>query len=109
VSEDDFEDEAKREAKDYTALRKNQADRTHILEENRKRKQQGLDPLKLPPKRKRLPNTLDSGNDGDIGRLHTAYYRGSEDSDDPGPSNRKGKGREEALVYEGREYRHLLG
>jgi hypothetical protein len=105
VSEDEFDLSAKQEAREYTAVQRNQSDRAAIKAENKARKRQGLSPLPLPAAvkvpRKRPDSSSEDEQSGSL-------LAGSGDSDTwvtkSGKRTRKTKKKQDDdLWYEGRE------
>lgn len=107
VYEDEFEQETKLEAKEYATVQRNERDRSRIRAENKRRRKEGLEPLKLPPTVKSIRKRTEAGHSSeDEGQSHLI---GSGDSDSwvrkSGARGKKARrGNEEDLSYEGRKF-----
>lgn len=98
VSEDDFDEENKREVNEYKDRQAAEHRRLKIKEENVKRKEQGKELLTVPRKAKeKTKRLLAYGSDASSSE---------EEEEDGGTSGRKRKRNEEDdyLSYEGREF-----
>jgi hypothetical protein len=105
VSEDEFEFNARQEARQYSEMQRNQSVRAQIKAQNRLRKQQGLEALKLPsPIQQRAAHRhVASDSDDDSSDLGA---NGDSDSWISEKGKRKrSKRQEDTLIYEGRKCR----
>lgn len=98
MSEDDFEIEAKGEAREYTERLSAEHRRQKIKEENVKRKEQGLDALTVPRKMKEKKRKVTGSDTEEVSEREEDDGRrrrgtGKRKRDDEGPE----------LQYEGRE------
>jgi hypothetical protein len=108
VSEDDFEADTKREAKEYAHKQAQEHERASILAENKRRKEQGLRALPVPRRPKERKKKI-LGYDSDTSE--EKLDETEEDKDVPDTSSRKRKrrdddeqtGKELELQYEGRK------
>ena len=98
VYEDNFEQETKAEADQYAALQRNEKYRGRTRAENKRRRKEGLEPLKLPPairssRKRELEDTSHLNGTGNSDAW--AQTRG-------GIRKKTRGGNEEDLDYEGR-------
>lgn len=93
MSEDDFELESKREAKEYAERQSVDHKREQIKEENRRRKERGEGTVRLPRRIKEKKKIA-------------GYYSDEVDDDEEEGSKKRKRGEEDEveLTYEGREY-----